>query len=82
MLLCNETYFRMKLASFLFAINSAKLSPFHDDIIYNIDFVGEKADLNIPGSDRPLVMDERHKIQIIIDRKSRDINREHNSHCP
>ena len=48
----NETHFRMKLASFLFAINSAKLSPFHDDIIYNIDFVGEKADLNIPGSDR------------------------------
>ena len=42
----------MKLASFLFGINSAKLSPFHDDIIYNIDFVGEKADLNIPGSDR------------------------------
>jgi len=39
----------MKLASFLFALNSAKLSPFHDDIIYNIDFVGEKADLNIPG---------------------------------
>ena len=47
----------MKLASFLFAINSAKLSPFHDDIIYNIDFVGEKADLNIPGSNRNLSID-------------------------
>ena len=52
MLPFDEIHFRMKLASFLFAINSAKLSPFHDDIIYNIDFVGEKADLNIPGSDR------------------------------
>ena len=47
----------MKLASFLFAINSAKLSPFHDDIIYNIDFVGEKADLNIPGSNRNVSID-------------------------
>ena len=49
MLPFNAIHFRMKLASFLFALNSAKLSPFHDDIIYNIDFVGEKADLNIPG---------------------------------
>ena len=28
----------------------AKLSPFQDDIIYNIDFVGDKADLNVPGN--------------------------------
>ena len=56
----NETNFRMKLASFLFAINSAKLSPFHDDIIYNIDFVGEKADLNIPGSDRKITKTNGH----------------------
>ena len=59
----NETHFRMKLASFLFAINSAKLSPFHDDIIYNIDFVGEKADLNIPGSGRKITKTHGHEIR-------------------
>ena len=50
-------YFRMKLASFSTLLSNvafqtnAKLSPFHDDIIYNIDFVGDKADLLVPGID-------------------------------
>ena len=33
----------------IIGLTTSKLSPFHDDIIYNLDFVGEKADFNVPG---------------------------------
>ena len=41
--------FRMKLAFSLIGLSTPKLSPFDDDVIYSLDFVGEKADLQVPG---------------------------------
>jgi hypothetical protein len=39
----------MKLASFVLSAVYAKLSPFQDDILYDIKFVGEEVNLEIPN---------------------------------
>ena len=39
----------MKLLASLLGLGVSKLSPFSDDVLYTIDFVGEKAELDTPG---------------------------------
>jgi len=39
----------MKLLASLLGLGVSKLSPFSDDILYTLDFVGEKANLDQPG---------------------------------
>ena len=39
----------MKLFPLVLSGTLGKLSPFHDDILYDIKWVGENADLDVPG---------------------------------
>lgn len=39
----------MKLSHLFVGATLAKLSPFQDDILYDIKWVGEQADLEVPG---------------------------------
>jgi len=39
----------MKLLASLLGLGASKLSPFSDDVLYTLDFVGEKANLDVPG---------------------------------